>query len=506
LDRDSQTDLYEIVRGKVRLVTSDPKFGGICESSKCNFSFASAAAGGSVVFVGSSARLTSEDQDSSWDYFRIEGNQVSLVTGGPRAGGIDSKGAEAFDLVPGTSNEVYFQTTEPLVDEDTDSTVDIYRHTASGTELVSDWPSKAGESYGPIEIAFSKAVPGRLYLTARQFWFGTDPGDESVVYLVDPGQDPVLVGRGSLWNSSFGGESADGSTVYFTSDEALDPLDLDDDPDVYAWNDGSVSMVSVGNVASPPLDDEDPYGDNRVVHVSANGDVLFLSTDQISSQDTDDYADLYRRSGDSVEFLSHGSGRESSTERLPEIRVLDDGKRILMTTAESWLPTDKDDNNDLYELKDDRLTLLSGLRDGYDGNIGPLEGPVPLQALSGGKYLFTTNGALTNDDGDEGWDAYMFNPVRPTRPGLVSKGILTIYRGPDGHLGRKEGPVTFWFKQVGKRAKFMCRMDERRFRPCSSPVTFKNMKDGRHLFEVASIGRHGLGLRAAAGRKFYIGT
>ncbi len=50
--------------------------------------------------------------------------------------------------------------------------------------------------------------------------------------------------------------------------------------------------------------------------------------------------------------------------------------------------------------------------------------------------------------------------------------------------------VRFRFDAVGGAASFACRLDQREFRRCSSPRSFR-VKPGRHSFRVAAVGADG---------------
>lgn len=76
----------------------------------------------------------------------------------------------------------------------------------------------------------------------------------------------------------------DDGTVFFTSGEALVPLDVNGAEDVYSWKDGVVSLVSSGR---------DSRG-SQFADASADGrDVFFLTYERLVAADTDDELDMY---------------------------------------------------------------------------------------------------------------------------------------------------------------------------------------------------------------------
>jgi hypothetical protein len=77
----------------------------------------------------------------------------------------------------------------------------------------------------------------------------------------------------------------DGETVFFETSETLDPRDLNTDSDVYAWRDGEMRLVSPGGVP----------GDARYLDNSADGSTVFFTTYEriLPRQDTNSARDLY---------------------------------------------------------------------------------------------------------------------------------------------------------------------------------------------------------------------
>jgi len=78
--------------------------------------------------------------------------------------------------------------------------------------------------------------------------------------------------------------SADAAHVFFDTPSALVPTDNNGKRDVYEWSDGSLSLVSTGNSASPTY----------LFDTSASGDDVFIATAEgIDFRDTDEAYDIY---------------------------------------------------------------------------------------------------------------------------------------------------------------------------------------------------------------------
>ena len=58
----------------------------------------------------------------------------------------------------------------------------------------------------------------------------------------------------------------------------------------------------------------------------------------------------------------------------------------------------------------------------------------------------------------------------------------TITAGPESRTSRRR--ATFQFTSTQADSTFRCRLDDRRWRPCTSPKTYRNLQNGRHTFRV----------------------
>jgi hypothetical protein len=77
-----------------------------------------------------------------------------------------------------------------------------------------------------------------------------------------------------------------------------------------------------------------------------------------------------------------------------------------------------------------------------------------------------------------------FNPeVETTLPDTI------IESGPEKTVATKD--ANFVFSASGKASGFECHLDRQKWQPCSSPITFPGLPDGKHSFEVRAIGTGG---------------
>jgi hypothetical protein len=61
----------------------------------------------------------------------------------------------------------------------------------------------------------------------------------------------------------------------------------------------------------------------------------------------------------------------------------------------------------------------------------------------------------------------------------------TITKGPKGKV--KATTAKFKFSSPTKGAKFECKLDRKKFKPCKSPKTYVGLKPGKHVFKVRAV-------------------
>jgi hypothetical protein len=64
--------------------------------------------------------------------------------------------------------------------------------------------------------------------------------------------------------------------------------------------------------------------------------------------------------------------------------------------------------------------------------------------------------------------------------------------------------ATFSFASGERGSKFQCKLDKRKFKPCTSPKTYKKLKPGKHVFRVKARDRAGNVDRTPTVRRFRI--
>ena len=258
-DTDSASDIYvrNLLEGKTALVSAGDSS---CAASKCGHAdIAAVAVGGGVVpsgdrvFFASDERLSAADEDTAIDVYArdLGAGATTLVSVGTGAEPALFLGASA------SGSRAIFTTAAALVAQDQDAETDLYLRDLSGgeTKLVS--------------------TPGSV------------------------GACPV----GLSCQPTNSGISANGAHVLFETNERISGEDTDSKQDVYDWSGGATALASRG--ASPGNGTDNALFEGA----SADGSAVFFSTDEQLGGDTDGAKDVYvRRGGSSTELVSGGDG------------------------------------------------------------------------------------------------------------------------------------------------------------------------------------------------------
>lgn len=492
-DTDKGADVYEVTPAGLTLLTDDSIFDRPCEKT-CHISSSTYSEDGNIFFFESKFPLMNEDTDSRNDAYRYENGEVTLASGGPLAGGSDSYpvGVERGAASPDGS-EFYFETAEVLDPADTDRDNDAYVNRNGEVHLVSPW---ASNNPGGFNLQASTVVPGRFFMKTWSEFEGIEY--RGMIYMAEGGNLYRLNLPGENTGGSqpeIEGESPDGETVFFSTESALDPRDLNDHSDLYAWRNGSVELMNVG----PRSSDSGHYGRSHLAFPGEGGDVFFYSSDQLVAADSSGDTDLYLRSGGETTLISTDTKGRSGGGGADFVERFDEGRKIAIITADRWTPEDRDDGQDLYVREGNELALITKgpakKRSSYRYN------PMFNRYLGENRYVISTDSPLVAEDSDRNEDVYLVDLDDPESPWLVSESPLQITSGPIGKV-RTKPPFSFSFRQVGARPAFECSIDLEPFRPCKSPLVLRNVKRGGHKVRVRSTGPAGLGPRPAASRRF----
>jgi Tol biopolymer transport system component len=382
------------------------------------------SADGARVFFSTDERLVAADTDQATDvYVRdLSKGTTTLVSRGDTAcAPACGNGASDAGFAGATPDGalVFFVTDERLAGGDTDSSVDIYMRdlAAESTVHVSVGDSSCAPGCG--NGAFSAALRGvapsgtRVFFVTAEQLSAADTDAATDIYARDlPNGPTVLVSRGdsscapACGNSGavpvFHGSSDNGSRVFFTTDEQLDPVaDTDSATDVYARDlpGGPTALVTAGVAQSVTA---------NFAAASANGDhAFFTTTESLDAADTNGAADVYKWSGAGPSLVSSGTCCGSTFNASTA-----DAATVVFTTAEPLSVADTDSSADIYVRAGAGAPLLAS-EGAASCAPGCGNGETPAIFSKGGlssggaKVFFTTSEQLSSQDLDEDADIYM---------------------------------------------------------------------------------------------------
>ncbi len=160
-----------------------------------------------------------------------------------------------------------FATKAALTPDDLDASSDVYRYDATSGQL----------------LRLSIGEPG--FPASSN---GNTPGKEAGVSTI---AGYVQNGAMASVNQYANPISDDGSRVIFATNEQLQADDVNNGPDIYLWNEGSVSMISDGRDTSR---EGAPWETAQTAAISASGDdIVFSTRAQVLGPDTDELLDVY---------------------------------------------------------------------------------------------------------------------------------------------------------------------------------------------------------------------
>ncbi len=304
------------------------------------------------MFFDTSEALTADDTDTRVDiYEHVVGGGTNLVSTGPQGG----NGAfdASFENTNPDGSHVLFRTAEQLVAADTDAVEDVYDRSGGTTTLVSTGPQATTCFFGP-STAYSYAISPdgtRILFTSSDKLVPEDVDCGGDVYE-RAGGTTTLVSKGSQTQASGSfdqagpaGFSSDLTTVYFSSEARLEPEDTDSSSDIYKREGGVTTLVSVG-----PNGGNGAFGASNASYGLVDGTTFYFTTSEsLVSADTDTSQDIYARDGTTTTLVSAGpaGGNGAFTHTL--YRTTPDGSHALFVTDEALVAGDTDTRQDLYE-------------------------------------------------------------------------------------------------------------------------------------------------------------
>jgi hypothetical protein len=391
-------DVYERSGGVTTLISTGPS----STNAQVDAFFRGASTDGTKVFFETPEVLTAADTNTRTDVYQRSAGTTALVSIGPT-----SASGSFFARFRGASTDgshVFVETNDRLTSADTDLSTDVYdRNTvAATTTLVSIGPGGGNAAVPAFFDASSDDGSKVFFHTAERLDSTADTDGFSDVYQRSSGVTTLLSTSATAGNGArhadFAGSSADGSVVYFETDESMLAADTDTSFDVYKRTGGTTTLASDGTAGS------DPNVDATALSVSDDGSrVWFDTTEHITAGDTDSQFDIYERSGTTTTQVSIGSPGGNGAFDAFFDTVSGDGSRVFFDTAEKLVAADTDSSFDIYERQGATLTLIS--KGPYTGN-GAFNITYVGATSDGTSVFMHSNEQLAADDTDTVQDVY----------------------------------------------------------------------------------------------------
>src|SRR3954468_21046188 len=320
-------------------------------------SFVGAAPDGSAVYFATTEQLVAEDTDSAVDVYIRRGSKLELASG-PAPGAPDS-GASGVQIrgVSADGSAVVFMTTDALSpDDNDDGTIDIYEHSGGVTRLV----SKPEEGVPPPFIPFAFYSPlvsisadGRRVAFATDQQLVTDDSDSSQdVYVYDRETGKATLASGASSSATAALARLGGDHVYFETSEGLVPADIDGASDIYRYDIATDKIV----LATPGTTQTPVFGG-----ISADGTHLFYRTDEsVTADDVDGgYRDVYQYANGQTALVSVADGFDQGPNDSDFQKASTDGTVVSSTTREMLSDEDTDGGtDDIYKRTGDGTVSL----------------------------------------------------------------------------------------------------------------------------------------------------
>jgi hypothetical protein len=420
-DTDNSVDVYERSGALTTLLSTGPTGG----NGPYAASFAGASEDGTRVFFTTQEQLVSGDTDSNQDVYERSGASTARVSTGPDGG--NGPFNAIFDGASADATRVFFHTAESIADSDGDSVQDVYERWGGITSRVSTGANGGNGAHA----AFFKGVSdsgARVFFQTSEKLQADDTDSEVDVYQRFAGNTTRLSqgpagGNGSVeefFDASFVGSSADGTRVFIETDEALVSSDVDIRVDVYERTGGITSLVSVGPAGGNGAYDADFRAISEI-----DGRVFFHTAEVLSGADLDLSTDVYERSGGTTTLVSTGPLDSPGLLDASFVGASNDGTRVFFSTAISLLVGDTDGGwRDIYERFAGTTTLIS--TGSFEG--GPHNAYFNGSSQDGSRVFFYTPEMLTTTDTDEMNDVYERSAASTT---LLSTGAA----GGNGAFG-----------------------------------------------------------------------
>ncbi len=327
---------------------------------------------------------------------------------------------------------VFFETDERLVLGDTDGQPDIYERSFDPnveggtyvTRQVSTGPTGGNDAFSAL-FEGNSSDGERAFFSTEESLVAADKDKRDDVYLRDLANGATSLvsvatetcsgtcGNSEAAGSTFLGAAADGSVLFFSTNEPLDAEDDDSGFDVYARDLAAPAKTHLVSQAAPGC--VGSCGDGTAPSVfegsSEDGDVVYFTTSEsLAASDGDQFQDVYRRdlSTSATSLVTPSGACPVGLECDAVFRgTTPSGGSVFFQTTQPIDAGDGDQISDLYAWSSSGVALVSRPDPSCGACVNQLK-PATFSAASsdGDRVIFQTGEALAGDDGDTATDVY----------------------------------------------------------------------------------------------------
>lgn len=484
-DVDSSQDVYQWSPGGAVALVSTSTEGEKGEGS-FNANYAGSTPDGSTVLFVTQELLASADSGTQTDVYKRAGGVTKLVSPGSET--FPAK----FDAVSTDGATVLFSTAQSLAG-DNGVKQDIYAWTAGGVSLAS-----AGSP--EFESKFAAATPDAssvFYVTAAPVAAAVDTDEKDDIYrwaggtstLISTGEregEPSQLGGNGPFVANLRGISEDGSRAFFVTQERLTERDENfGEQDVYEHSgvgtflvSASLGVVQLGP-PSPLLTGTSPFGHGTSTEPAVQGEAEPGAAINLFA--TADCSGAPLAVGTAIEAGEPGAGTFSIAAKVALNSTTTFHAKAINGSGD---PSGCSTSSVTY--RQESAPPPPGEEEGGGGGSGEGGGGSGGEGGSGGSTgsgSGSTGGSTGSTGGAGGSSGGSGEAIKIG--GVVYVAPLTrITFGPAAKTRARRPVFRFTDSVEQPGTTFICKVDRRSWKGCSSPFKLPRLKPGRHVFEV----------------------
>ena len=204
---------------------------------------------GTHVYFETTEQVVPQDTDSTIDVYEASGGVVTLISGGTFDEDVQFRGSSD------DGTKVVFHTSEGLVPSDTDGARDVYQASGGAFTLLSP-PAISGFDWG-VTTSGMTGDGSRVFLNTGERLVPEDVNNNNGdVYEASGGGSTLLTGGTASVDAPFPrGYSDDGSKFFFLTQASLVAGDTDTALDLYmsSWGSALASLGRYGELSHPDV-------------------------------------------------------------------------------------------------------------------------------------------------------------------------------------------------------------------------------------------------------------